>query len=802
MSGHCPSPQQCAKGVTPLGHFGTLQQCQSAVNASDANASTAPVASYTYHHADAAVGAFAGWCYAMDATVPWQDKAQKGIDSGRAPYTDEFLAFGRGGFQGGEGVTGGENWYIENVLEELDMGREWFFNGSSRMLYYMPNETVAAWQTRSFVATDAKELIKVVGTQAAPARHIAITGLTLRDTAYTYMDPHGLPSGGDWALQKQGAITLVGTEGVEVRDCLLTRLDGNGIFIGGYNRNLTVASNEFVYIGDSAMAAWGDTSGALNQNGSLAVPYPVGPDGRGGDQPRGCKISGNIVHEIGLWQKQSSLWFQAVTAQTQLQNNIFFNGPRAAFNFNDGFGGGDDISGNLLLNTCRESSDHGPWNSWDRVPYITELRHGAGHPSVIPADRHIHHNFIVGNYNSQETIDTDDGSAYLKVYNNFLAYADNGLKTDFGGHDEVYRENVLAYTGDCWHLWTFMGYNNGFFNNSCVFRGGSQGPGYNSDCFKAPQGAGFEVHDNSLFSASGTANVCGTTLANWTAQGHDKGTTVDKWPADADLVAMGRAVLAAASWMKPSQNSASLNLNVDQPGAVKGGEPRILQSWGELASAIALLPTSPSKAASFVLGSGFTMAGYNGANGTAITIPEGCAVSIASGGHTVLDAGGKGSFFVVEGSLTAEGISLKNGVARGTGGNNGGAFRTDGSATFTRCSFINNSAPAGDGGVAHVYAHASATFTSCSFAQNSAHAGGGAVDVYLGTARFVNCSFEVDNRGAALKYNGIYDGGTITFGCPAGTTGADVLLKGNGTNRCCDKKATQLPPAQKIASCH
>lgn len=94
----------------------------------------------------------------------------------------------------------------------------------------------------------------------------------------------------------------------------------------------------------------------------------------------------------GLWQKQSSLWFQAVSAQTQLQDNIFYNGPRAAFNFNvsitrhnmtryaswsaefllcyvyvvmpflvkDGFGGGDDISGNLLLNCVRESSDHGP----------------------------------------------------------------------------------------------------------------------------------------------------------------------------------------------------------------------------------------------------------------------------------------------------------------------------------------------------------------------------------------------------------------------------------------------------------
>ena len=33
--------------------------------------------------------------------------------------------------------------------------------------------------------------------------------------------------------------------------------------------------------------------------------------------------------------------------------------PRAAINFNDGLGGGDDVTRNLLFNTCRESGDHG-----------------------------------------------------------------------------------------------------------------------------------------------------------------------------------------------------------------------------------------------------------------------------------------------------------------------------------------------------------------------------------------------------------------------------------------------------------
>jgi len=97
--------------------------------------------------------------------------------------------------------------------------------------------------------------------------------------------------------------------------------------------------------------------------------------------------------------------------------------------------------------------------------------------------------------------------------------------------------------------------------------------------------------------------------------------------------------------------------------------------------------------------------------------------------------------------------------------------------------------------VAHVHPNGSAAFTSCSFVNNSAGAGGGAVDVYKGEARFVDCSFEEDRAGTDLKYNGVYNGGTVTFGCPTGTTGADVPLKGNANT-------SQLPPAKQIVSCH
>jgi hypothetical protein len=90
-----------------------------------------------------------------------------------------------------------------------------------------------------FVATQLKVLLNITGTKSAPAHHIAVEGVTFRDTAYTYMDPHGLPSGGDWGLQKQGAVTIAGTEAVTIDNCLLTRLDGNAIFIGTVRVSLT-----------------------------------------------------------------------------------------------------------------------------------------------------------------------------------------------------------------------------------------------------------------------------------------------------------------------------------------------------------------------------------------------------------------------------------------------------------------------------------------------------------------------------------------------------------------------------------
>eukprot|EP01050_Picozoa_sp_SAG11_P011021 SAG11_NODE_1140_length_5709_cov_11.137611_4_plen_108_part_00 len=100
---------------------------------------------------------------------------------------------------------------------------------------------------------------------------------------------------------------------------------------------------------------------------------------------------------------------------------------------------------------------------------------------------------MLANYNAICAIDTDDGSSYIKVYDNVLAYASAELKSDFGGHAEAYSGNLLAYVGDCimdgmntdHSPGHGLGFGDQFVNNTCVYRNNLTG--YQSDCFTNPQ---------------------------------------------------------------------------------------------------------------------------------------------------------------------------------------------------------------------------------------------------------------------------------------------------------------------------
>eukprot|EP00658_Telonema_sp_P-2_P085306 TRINITY_DN9700_c0_g1_i1.p1 TRINITY_DN9700_c0_g1~~TRINITY_DN9700_c0_g1_i1.p1 ORF type:complete len:811 (+),score=166.33 TRINITY_DN9700_c0_g1_i1:197-2629(+) len=363
------------------------------------------------------------------------------------------FTWSKGGFQGGRGwqvngTTGAIEpvppFFIENVFEELDAPSEWYFDESARKLYLFWNATAGTPPPAGmqFVVPTLHRLISIVGTSDTPVRGVTIRGLGFRDAAYTYMSPWGVPSGGDWALHRGGALFIEGTQATTVQGCLFRRVDGNALFLSGYNRDALLDRNEFNWIGDSAMAAWG---------------YTDEHDGTGGDQPRNTTVSSNLCHELGIFQLQSSCWFQAKTAQTLLKGNLFFNGPRAGINFNDGFGGGNRVTQNVIFNQCRQSGDHGPINSWDRQLFWTDVRDGKAHPGWNPGFNEIDTNVIMANYGGSQGFDNDDGSSWYDIHHNVI-YGE-GLKQDYGGHDSKYHDNlnlVHQYDGqNCINTWPF-----------------------------------------------------------------------------------------------------------------------------------------------------------------------------------------------------------------------------------------------------------------------------------------------------------------------------------------------------------
>jgi len=341
-------------------------------------------------------------------------------------------------------------------------------------------------------------------------------------------------------MQRSAFLFFEGTENVTIQECTFLRLDGISVMFSVFNRGSVVQRSEFAWTGESAVAAWG---------------YTEGIDGTDGNQPRGVQFLYNFIREIGMYEKQSSAWFQARSCQTELTGNIIFNGPRALININDGFGGANHIYQNLLFNANRETSDQGPINTWDRLPFLTTVGDGVT-PSLTPAYNEINHNFFICNYGSNMCIDNDDGSSYYLNHHNFEVYG--GHKSVFGGHNKFTFSSINAYSkvyddGRCCDIEgqppDFVpGFVDGYYNNTCIQNPIIEYMSHSGCDASKPNPQTLAVaYDNRIYNANVQATVlCDDTtftLAEWQGFGFDQGTTVYPLPSDAEVIGWARDLL-------------------------------------------------------------------------------------------------------------------------------------------------------------------------------------------------------------------------------------------------------------------
>lgn len=376
---------------------------------------------------------------------------------------------------------------IEGLLAELDAPNEFFVDKQSRTLHLYYNATApntppsAAGAGTNLIVPALQTLVHLEGQGVGPAVahpessikpvvNVTFLNVGFRDAAQTVMEAHGLPSAGDWALQRTAAVMLEGTEHVKFDGCKFKYLGGIAYMLSGYNRQSRVDRSEFAHIGGSAMAAWGYTRSIPGSVYEQVIPAGDGIDGTAGNYPEGSVVHQTVCREIGTVEKQSSCWFQAKSAKSTITNNVFYNGPRALINMNDGFGGGNLIRGNALFNGCRESGDHGQINTWDRNPYLTTVRSSVAaasaaaegrattailEASLFPAYNNVSRNMFISNYNSFDGIDNDDGSSYYDIGHNVF-YEGEGLKSDYRGHGKIYHHNLNVGAGVCCFQFGFI----------------------------------------------------------------------------------------------------------------------------------------------------------------------------------------------------------------------------------------------------------------------------------------------------------------------------------------------------------
>lgn len=452
----------------------------------------------------------------------------------------------------------GGDWYIEGILEELDEPGEFFFDKETKLLFFYPEKTKSSIQEEGInvkkgnqfdllrikrrrklsickdcqvvpdlIATKLQTLIRLNGTSERPVKGVRLLGLGFRDAAKTYMEQWSAPSGGDWALHRGGAVHIEGAENVTISDCKFNRLDGNAIMLAGYCRHAHIRRSEFSWIGNGAIATWGDTEGY---------------DATAGTQPRFSLIEQNVMSNLGLYQKQSSGWGQSKACQNIIRSNVMFNLPRAAINFNDGLGGGNLVDRNVIFNTCRESGDHGPINSWDRMPFLTNAN-GFG-PSFQPLPTHTTQNLILANYGASQGFDNDDGSSYYATHGNVF-YSADGFKMDYGGHDSAFFDN-LVYGEQCFGTGSFIkGHADKFYNNTCIAVNNANNIGRLWQCSVD----GMNPTNNTYFTSDGNATwTCGDedfTLPEMQKKGFELGSVIGATPDVETIISWARAILFA-----------------------------------------------------------------------------------------------------------------------------------------------------------------------------------------------------------------------------------------------------------------
>ncbi len=323
----------------------------------------------------------------------------------------------------------------------------------------MPGEDV---ETATIEVPQLKHLFEIKGKKESPVSNISIEGLCLTQTLRTFMEKYEPLLRSDWTVYRGGAVFFEMTENCALRNCDLYNLGGNGIFFSYYNRDAEISGSHFTNIGASAVCFVGDPkcvrSPSFEYNRFVALENMDMTKGPSGDNfPAECVVKDNLIHKIGLFEKQVTGVELSMCQSITVSHNSIYDTPRAGINVSEGTWGGHVIEYNDVFDTVKETGDHGSFNSWGRDRFWHpdyEVMSGitSEHPEMVLLD--VVKPIVIRNNrfrcDSGWDIDLDDGSSNYHIYNNLCL--NGGIKLREGFYRTV-ENNILVNNTFHPHVW-------------------------------------------------------------------------------------------------------------------------------------------------------------------------------------------------------------------------------------------------------------------------------------------------------------------------------------------------------------
>lgn len=363
----------------------------------------------------------------------------------------------------------GNELVVENVFEELDDEKEWYYSSQDGYLYFKP--VSEADLSGVFRLGTLSELFKIKG-----ASDIKFRNVTFCETKRSMFEKNKRYRPllrGDWCIMPAGAVSVVNSENITFENCVFENIGSNGIYIGDYGRGHQITGCRFLNIGSTAVQIAGSPSAVYEPSFWKNDMYPdlpvhrtevehpekTGPASE--EYPRDILIENNFIENVGIYEKQSSGVNLSVCYNVKILHNTICKSARSNINVNDGTFGGHEIAYNDIFDSQRETQDHGPFNSWGRDRFWSVPKYNAGGKYGDKIRRYkkdgktydltkidslgetvIHHNRFSHGANAPHSwgIDLDDGSSNYAIYNNLCIGI--GIKLREGFNRRVWG-NVL-----------------------------------------------------------------------------------------------------------------------------------------------------------------------------------------------------------------------------------------------------------------------------------------------------------------------------------------------------------------------